>query len=218
MEPEVPEIVMTLGDEVEMVMPPAPTMDVVPFERPLMAVMPLPVFSGTQLVPFQVRTWFAEGAVEDTALPSMPMTVWDVELPERSPAAVKFPLPQPTQLPETTRFWSVVVEPEMVTLPGKVTVIPEFPIWTPVACEAPIVTVPVASKELPVSPVMPLPLKVRDANATETPTARIKKRAVETKTKNFLGVIFVVGMEWASLVLPISMGHGSGSLNKTTCA
>lgn len=52
----VPVMVMVFGDEVETVTVPAPTIDVVAFERPLMAVMPLPVFAGVQKVPFQVRT------------------------------------------------------------------------------------------------------------------------------------------------------------------
>jgi hypothetical protein len=61
MAPEpVPVIVITLGVEVETVTVPAPTIEVVLFERLLMAVMPLPpvleTFAGVQKLPFQVRT------------------------------------------------------------------------------------------------------------------------------------------------------------------
>jgi hypothetical protein len=56
----VPVIVMTFGDEVETVTVPAPTIDVVAFERPFTAVIPVPpvldTFAGVQKLPFQVRT------------------------------------------------------------------------------------------------------------------------------------------------------------------
>jgi hypothetical protein len=52
----VPVIVITFGDDVDTVTVPAPTIEVVEFERPLMAVMPLPVFAGVQKLPFHVRT------------------------------------------------------------------------------------------------------------------------------------------------------------------
>lgn len=127
----VPVIVMVLGEEVETVTVPAPTIEVVVFTRPLMAVMPVPVletFSGVQKLPFQVRTWFVVGAVDEMAFPWRPITVWFVELPERSPPVVKLPTPQPVQVPLTTRFWSVVVVPVIVTVPGKVAVMPDLPI------------------------------------------------------------------------------------------
>ena len=52
----VPVIVMTFGVEVETVTVPAPTIEVVAFESPLIEVMPLPVLAGVQKVPFQVST------------------------------------------------------------------------------------------------------------------------------------------------------------------
>lgn len=63
--------------------------------------------------------------------------------------------------------------PVIVTVPGNDAVMPDRPIVMPVACEAPIVIVPVASTVLFESPVMPVPLKIRDANATETPTVSV---------------------------------------------
>ena len=54
----VPVIVMMFGEEVETVTVPAPTMDVVALESPLMAEMPpvLEALAGVQKVPFHVRT------------------------------------------------------------------------------------------------------------------------------------------------------------------
>jgi hypothetical protein len=54
----VPVIVIMFGDEVETVTVPAPTMEVVAFESPLMDEMPLVVvaFAGVQNAPFHVRT------------------------------------------------------------------------------------------------------------------------------------------------------------------
>ena len=137
----------------------------------------LETFAGVQKLPFQVRTWFVDGAVEETALPWMPITVWDVELPERSPPAVKLPMPHPTQFPLTTRFWSVVVDPVIVTVPGKVAVMPDLPIVMPVAEDAPMEMVPVASMMLFESPVMLVPLKVSAAKATDAPASTMTRHA-----------------------------------------
>ena len=180
----VPVIVITFGEEVETVTVPAPMIEVVAFERPLMAVMPLPpvleTFAGVQKVPFHVRTWFVEGAVEEIALPWMPITVWDVELPERSPPAVKLPIPQPTQFPLTTRFWSVVVDPVIVTVPGNVAVMPDLPIVMAVEDEVPMVTMPEPSTMTPESPVMPAPLKVSAAEAIWMPAKTTRAIAAAT--------------------------------------
>jgi hypothetical protein len=114
------------------------------------------------------------------------MTVCNVELPERSPPAVKLPTPQPLQLPLTMRFWSVVVVPVIVTVPGKVAVMPALPIVMPVADVAPMVTFPVASTLLFESPLIDVPLKVRDAKATETLTESATKTMDETRAIDFL--------------------------------
>ena len=83
----VPVIVMMFGDEVETVTVPAPTIEVVLLESPLMDEMPVPpvldTFSGVQKLPFHVRTWFVEGVVVEMDFPWRPITVCDVELPER---------------------------------------------------------------------------------------------------------------------------------------
>jgi hypothetical protein len=79
-------------------------------------------------------------------------------------------MPHPVQVPLIIRFWSVVVVPVIDTVPGKDAVMPDLPIVIPVACDAPIVIVPVASRVLFESPVMLVPLNTREANATETPT------------------------------------------------
>jgi hypothetical protein len=173
----VPVIVIIFGDEVETVTVPAPTMEVVVLERPLMAVMPLVLetFAGVQKLPFQVRTWFVNGAVDETARPWMPITVWEVELPERSPSAVKLPTPHPVQAPLTTRFCSEVVVPVIVTVPGKVAVMPDLPIVMPVAEDAPTEIVPIASMTLFESPVMLVLLKVSAANAGPAVSARTPK-------------------------------------------
>ena len=147
----------------------------VPRRVPLPPV--LETFAGVQKLPFQVRTWLVDGAVEETALPWMPITVWDVELPERSPPAVKLPMPHPTQFPLTTRFWSVVVDPVIVTVPGKVAVMPDLPIVMPVAEDAPMEMVPVASMMLFESPVMLVPLKVSAAKATDAPASTMTRHA-----------------------------------------
>lgn len=65
----VPVIVITLGDEVVIVIFAPAAIEVVELESPLIAVIPLPVFVGTQKLPFHVRTWFVDGAVDETALP-----------------------------------------------------------------------------------------------------------------------------------------------------
>jgi len=88
--PPVAVIVMIFGELVEIEMPEPATIEVVEFERPLIAVIPLPpvpdAFSGSHVDPFQVRTWFVFGAVDETARPWIPTTVGaDAELP-RSPA------------------------------------------------------------------------------------------------------------------------------------
>jgi hypothetical protein len=59
---------MVLGEEVETVTVPAPTIEVVLFKRPLMEVMPpvLETFAGVQKVPFHMRTWLGVGFVEET--------------------------------------------------------------------------------------------------------------------------------------------------------
>lgn len=62
----------------------------------------------------------------------------------------------------------MVVVPEIVTVPGKVAIIPDLPIVMPVADDAPIVTVPVASIVLFESPLILVPVNVSDAKATET--------------------------------------------------
>jgi hypothetical protein len=177
MEPEpVPVIVMMFGDEVDTVTVPAPTIEVVPFARPLMDEMPLPLldaFAGVQKLPFQVRTWFAEGTLEETGRPWRPITVWEVELPERSPPAVKLPMPHPVQVPLKTRFWSVVVVPVIVTVPGKVAVMPDLPIEISVAEEAPMEMVLELSTTTPESPEMVVPVNVNDANAGRAMRARI---------------------------------------------
>lgn len=98
---------------------------------------------------------------------------------------MKLPTPQPVQLPLTTRFWSVVVVPVIVTVPGKVAVMPDLPIVMPVAEDAPIVTVPVASTVLFESPLMDVPLKVRDAKATETLTVSATNTMDETRAIDF---------------------------------
>ena len=54
--PPVAVIVMIFGELVEIEMPEPAAIDVVEFERPLMAVMPLPALAGAQLDPFQVST------------------------------------------------------------------------------------------------------------------------------------------------------------------
>jgi hypothetical protein len=54
----VPVIVMMFGDEVETVTVPAPAIEVVAFDKPLIAVMPpvLETFAGVQKLPVQVKT------------------------------------------------------------------------------------------------------------------------------------------------------------------
>ena len=132
----VPVIVIVLGEEVETVTVPAPTMEVVEFTRPSMEVMPEP---------------------------------------------------QPEQLPLITRFWRVVVVPVIVTLPGKVAVMPDLPMVMPVDWEAPIWMVPVASIVLFVSPVILVPLNVSAAKATEAPAMTKKIQSVERENaSNFL--------------------------------
>jgi len=82
---------------------------------------------------------------------------------------VKLPMPQPEQLPLITRFWSEVVAPVIVTVPGKVAVMPFLPIVMPVAADAPMEIVPVASMTLFESPVMLVPLNVSAAVAMPPP-------------------------------------------------
>ena len=73
---------------------------------------------------------------------------------------------------------------------------PDRPIVMPVACDAPIVIVPVASTVLFESPVMLVPLKMRDANATETPTVSVTMptdaTSVMTCRFKFLGESFIL--------------------------
>ena len=85
---------------------------------------------------------------------------------------MKLPTPHPVQLPLTTRFCNVVVVPVIVTVPGKIAVMPDLPIVIPVAEDAPIETVPVASMTLFESPLMLVPVNVRAAKATEAPAAK----------------------------------------------
>jgi hypothetical protein len=86
-------------------------------------------------------------------------------------------MPHPVQAPLTTRFCNVVVVPVIVTVPGKVAVMPERPIMMPVADEAPIVTVPVASTVLFESPVMLVPLNVSAAKETDAPASTMTRHA-----------------------------------------
>ena len=81
------EIVMTLGELVAMVMLLPATREVVALVRPLIAVMPLPAFAGTQLVPLYVRTWFVVGVVVERAIP------W-------SCVALMLPVPIAARVPE----------------------------------------------------------------------------------------------------------------------
>jgi hypothetical protein len=74
-------------------------------------------------------------------------------MPLKSPPAVK----QPTHVP--------VIE----MLPGNVVVAPVLPIVIPVAEDAPIEIVPVASITLFESPVILVPLNVSAAEAIDTP-------------------------------------------------
>ena len=99
---------------------------------------------------------------------------------------MKLPTPHPTQLPLTTRFWSDVVVPVIVTVPGKVAVMPNLPIVMPVAEVAPIEIVPVASMTLFESPVMLVPLKVRAAKAIEAPPRMAAMMTEITKLGRFL--------------------------------
>jgi hypothetical protein len=99
---------------------------------------------------------------------------------------VKLPAPHPMQVPLTTRFWSVVVVPVIVIVPGKVAVMPDRPIVMPVAEEAPIVMVPVASMMVPESPVILVPVKISEANAKETPTATEIKKTEAINAVRFL--------------------------------
>lgn len=182
--------VMVFGEDVETETVPAPTMEVVEFERPLMAVMPVPpvleTLAGVQKLPFQLRTWFAAGVEEEIGCPWRPTTVWDVELPERSPPAVKLPMPQPVQEPLTTRFCRVVVGPVIVAVPGKVAVMPERPIVMPVAEDAPMEIVPVVSTRVFESPVMLVAVNVSEAKAIETPPAIATMMREMTKAGSLL--------------------------------
>src|ERR1035438_306423 len=106
--------------------------------------------------------------------PTMLVVLFDSPLmagepPEGPPPAVKLPTPHPVQVPLTTRFLSVVVDPVIVTVPGNVAVMPDLPIVIAVEDEVPIVMVPEPSTTTPESPEIPVPLKVSDAKAIETP-------------------------------------------------
>jgi hypothetical protein len=68
------------------------------------------------------------------------------------------------------------------TFPGNVVVWPDLPIVMPVADEAPIVTVPVASMALFVSPEIVVPVKVREAKAIRTPPARAAAPRADANT------------------------------------
>ena len=72
-------------------------------------------------------------------------------------------MPHPVQLPLTTKFCSEVVAPVIVTVPGNVAVMPDRPMVIPVAVEAPIEIVPVASITLLESHEMLVSLKVKAA-------------------------------------------------------
>jgi hypothetical protein len=103
-------------------------------------------------------------------------------------------------VPLTTRFWSVVVDPVIVTVPGKVAVMPDRPTVMPVAEEAPIVMVPVASMIVPESPVILVPVKVSDANAKETPTTAEIKKTEATNAVRFLACFDLGDIEGKELV------------------
>ena len=189
----VPAIVMRFGDEVETVTVPAPRIEVVAFERPLIAVTPpvVEALAGVQKLPFHVRTWLVVGVVVETGFPWRPITVCDVELPERSPFAVK--LPHPVQLPLITRLSSEVVAPVIVTVPGKDAVMPEWPMVIPVEDEAPIEMVLELSITTPESPEMDVPLNVSAARAGPVVRARMppmiptmRGHAVRPSSDNFI--------------------------------
>src|ERR1017187_6934387 len=98
----------------------------------------------------------------------MPATVCEPAEPARSPAAAK----QPTHVPVMERF------------PGNVVVAPLLPIVMPVAVEVPMEMVLEPSITTAESPEMFVPVKVRDANANETPPASTARPMIAAKKIN----------------------------------
>ncbi len=89
---------------------------------------------------------------------------------------------------------------------GKVAVMPDFPIVMPVAWEAPIEIVPVASRLLFESPVILFPVKVRAANTVEIPTVRRINQKDVRKARSRFGVliewrgeVFIAPVKWIYL-------------------